>query len=540
MILENLTLGSFSQPIQLFKRSKKVIESLTLSNVELDFSDPSTFSEVLLFLKRLQSTVIELRLHFSIKPNIDLIRGFQKVQKLEITSPGWYVEIANSKITFPEVQTLKLTDFNIEIFGKNMFVSFFKKFSYVEEILIEGNVVQNYSRFGTFFGKKLKQVHFDIENEQLAGKTMEFLTIIKGIELHKLTFVIHNAYDVEILDKIVMVHATLNDIEVISTRGYLPSPHLMIRSCEISLREELMDVFNALDFFSGLNCIAVHFPWKQNHVQINCFFGHDFMEPHLDVTTLKLSGFNKDCLTCFANMTATYPNLEVFEYTSATQIEMHTIEILGSNLPQLKELTLIYKNYEKSCKPGFAKYFEEWPAMPKLTKLRLEPISWQWSSEGLINLGNKCPLLENVHFDGGADIDDTFLRHLMTKLHFLQHLTIGDVASRASDIPNLSFLFTSEVVEDVRQNMELVENFRQPCPRLKELRLLTCSLDMSLKLRLFQHYKMLRAVQDRKTLLTSKEFHARREVFRQEIHHQTNEGRKRTSRFRKFLRNCLC
>lgn len=162
LILENITLTSHSSPVQLFKTSKRVIESLTLSNVELDFSDGNDFSEVLVFLKRIQSTVIELSLQQSVKPNIDLIRGFQKVQKLEIKSPNWYVEIANGKTSFPEVRTLRLSDFNIEIFGKNMFCSFFKKVSYVEEIEIEGNVIRNYSQFGTYFGKKLKQVHFDI------------------------------------------------------------------------------------------------------------------------------------------------------------------------------------------------------------------------------------------------------------------------------------------------------------------------------------------------------------------------------------------
>lgn len=544
LILEDITLSSRSSPVNLFKASKKVFTSLTLSNVELDFSDEDDFSEVLVFLKRLHKSVTELNLKYSIKPNIDLIRGFQKMQKLEIHSPGWYVEIANGKISFPEVKQLRLNNFNIEIFGKNMFVSFFKKFSYVEEIEIEGDVLENYSQFGTYFGKKLKQIHFHIENEQLAAKTMEFLTIIKGIELRNLTFVITNLYDVDIFDRFTTVHPSLKSIQVISKRGILPNPHPMIRSCEIILHEEAIGVFKRLESFTGLKSINVHYPWKLNHVQINCFFGHDEnIEPNSDVTTLKLSGFNKDCLTCFVNMTATYPHLKVFEYTSAVQIELDVVQMIGTNLLDLEELTLIYKNYDnKSSKPGFAKYFEGWPRMSKLKKLKLEPISWQWSSAGLINLCNNCPILENLHLDGGVDIDDSFLQPIMTHLRYLEYLTIGDTVSRVFDIPMLAFLFPELTAECFDcQTIPLVENYQQPCPKLKELRLLTCTLDMALKLRLFQNFKMLCTVQDRKTLLSSKQYHEMCGQFRQDLLDSKDKARQsRGSKVKRFLQSCFC
>lgn len=542
LTLEDITLSSHSAPVQLLKTSNRVIQSLTLSNVELDFSDGSDFSEVLVFLKRIQSTVTELSLQNSIKPNIDLIRGFQKVQKLEITSPGWYFEIANGKISFPEVRVLRLINFRIGIFGKNMFSSFFRKVSYVEEIEIEGNVVRNYSQFGTFYGKRLKEVYFDIDDEQLAAKSMEFLTIIKGIELRSLTFVITNPYDVDILDRFTSVHPTLRDVRVISKRGLLPCPHPNIKSIDITLQEEIIGVFKALEPNIGLESIAVHFPWKLTHVQINCFFGHDFFQPNPDITTLEISGFNKDCLTCFTNMTSTYPNLRCLELTCASQIELDIVHIIGTNLPHLEELTLIYKDYDNSSKPGFAKYFADWPPMLKLKKVRLEPLSWQWSHEAVTNFCHCCPLLESVHFDGGVDIDDNFLQPIMTTLPFLQFLTIGDTASRSFDIPTLTFLFAEEY-EDFSDchTIEMVTMFRQPCARLRELRLLTCTLDMSLKLRLFQNLKMLRVTQDRKTLLTSKQFHEMRDQFKQNVLGTKDNGSQgRCSKVKRFLPCCFC
>lgn len=540
--MEDITLSSHSAPVQLFKTSNRVIQSLTLSNVELDFSDGSDFSEVLVFLKRIQSTVTELSLQNSIKPNIDLIRGFQKVQKLEITSPGWYFEIANGKISFPEVRVLRLINFRIGIFGKNMFSSFFRKVSYVEEIEIEGNVIQNYSQFGTFYGKRLKEVYFDIDDEQLAAKSMEFLTIIKGIELRSLTFVITNPYDVDILDRFTSVHPTLRDIRVISKRGLLPCPHPNIKSIDITLQEEIIGVFKALEPNLGLESVAVHFPWKLTHVQINCFFGHDFFEPNPDITTLEMSGFNKDCLTCFTNMTSTYTNLRCLEFTSASQIELDIVHIIGTNLPHLEELTLIYKDYDNSSKPGFAKYFADWPPMLKLKKVRLEPISWRWSHEAVTNFCHCCPLLESVHFDGGVDIDDNFLQPIMTTLPFLQFLTIGDTASRSFDIPTLAFLFAEEYADfSDCDTIEMMTTFLQPCARLRELRLLTCTLDMSLKLRLFQNLKMLRVTQDRKTLLTSKQFHEMRDQFKQDVLGTKDNGSQgRCNKAKRFLQCCFC
>lgn len=540
--LENVTLSSLSAPVNLLKASKKVVESLSLSNVELDFTDAGDFSEVMLFLKQLHNSVTQLHLEYSIKPNMDLIQGFHKVQKLMISSPGWYVEIANGKMSFPEVRILRLSEFNIEIFGKNMFCSFFKKFSYVEQIEIKGDVIENYSYFGTYFGKKLKQIHFHIEDEQLAVRTMEFLTIIKGIELHHLTFVITNVFDVGILDRLSASHPSLKVIEVISKRGILPNPHPMIQSCEIRLKDEFIGVFKKLELFPGLKHVDVHFPWKLNHVQINCFFGHEYIEASCDVTTLKLSGYNKDCLTCFINMTATYPNLKVFEYISAARIELDVVKTIGSGLPDLEQLTLVYKNYDKSSKTGFAKYFEEWQRMSKLTKIKLEPISWEWSTAGLINLCNSCPLLEILHLDGGVDIDDSFLKPIMTHLRHLQYLTVGDTVSRALDIPSLDFLFPSELTPDFSdcQAIPMVDNYQQPCPRLKELRLLTCTLDMSLKLRLFQNFKVLRTVQDRKTLLTSKQFHEMRGQFQQDVFAKEKKQKDQGRKIKRFIQSCFC
>lgn len=373
---------------------------------------------------------------------------------------------------------------------------------------------------------------------------MEFLTIIKGIDLRSLTFVIGNTDDVEILDRLTAVHPLLSDIRVISKEGILPNPHPMIKTCEVTLHEELIGVFKALELYFGLTSITVHFPRKQNHVQINCFFGHEFIEPNPNITTLKLSGFNKDCLTCFTNMTVTYPNIKVFEYTSAAQIELEVIQILGNNLSHLEDLTLVYKNYDKSSKPGFAKYFVDWPRMSKLKKVTLEPISWQWSHEGLINFCHRSPMLESVNFDGGVDIDDHFLQPIMTHLHFLQYLTIGDIASRSFDIPSLAFLFAEKLPEEYSycHTLEMVAHFQQPCAHLRELRLLTCTLDMSLKLRLFQNLRMLRTTQDRKTLLTSKHFHEMREQFQQGVLDTKNNGRSRGrgNKVKRYLLNCFC
>lgn len=541
MILRNVTLCSEAAPVTVFSKSKKKINSLTLSNVDMDFECNHSV-QVLQFLKKLQTTVVTLKLQYTIRPCMDLITGFRNVVRLELDNPSWYLAISESRINFLSVRQLRLEEFSIDIFGKNVFASFFKKIMQVQEIEIEGEVVENYGFFGTYFGSKLKQIHVRSKDRTLMEKNVNFLTVLKGLELRSLTFVIEKPTDIEFLLKLTAAHPTLETINVITTTGGLPIPDPKIMTMKVELTQETLVTFMEMQHFKGLQNIEVKFPCTSKYYQVNCFFGHVPLDPQPEIKSVKMSGSNKNCICCFYEMTNTYRNLTVFHYEAFFSINFEIVQVLGEQLPYLEELVLKYKDYTNCTEQGFATYFTDWPCMMALKRITLEPLSWKWTQSSVTNFCKACPALEFVHLDGGTDIDDTFMAPFFKLLHDLQYFTIQDTRSRSVDTPSFRCLFPNDLTPDpALEGNPYPGVFEQPCPKLTELRLLSATIDNALKLRLFKTYQMLKVIQDRKTLMTSRDFLDQQDKRRTEMMSPSRVGsRKFKYRLWRDLKGCFC